>query len=109
MIGARIRRIAFTMVLATLLISHLGCATYRDGALPAPGMQGDETSKDVVAEGDSVRLSLYSGKSYSGNVIWVTNDKLKLGGLGNYGLPDLIIQLAEIEKLELRNQSGGQI
>ncbi len=110
MIGERIRRLAFTMVLTTLLVSYSGCATYRDVALPASEVKaGDETPNDIVVEGDDVRLRLYSDETYSGKVIWITNEELRLGGLGNYGLSDITVQLAEIERIELRNESSGQI
>ena len=41
--------------------------------------------------------------------MWITDETLGLGELGNYGLTDLTIQLDEIEEVELRNESSGQI
>ena len=110
MIGLGMRRFAFSTVLITLLLSLWGCGTYRKVTLPDSGVETDAGyQKFPISEGDSVRLKLRSGETYSGTVIWLTKKELGLDGLGNYGPSDLIIQLPNIEKLELRNQSDGQV
>ena len=45
----------------------------------------------------------------SGKVNWVTNEELALGSRGNYGHEDRVVKVVEIEFVEVRDQSDGQI
>jgi len=105
-----IQKFAFTVALVALIVSSSGCGTYRQ--VPAPGAKSEASSDDPsnrILEGDTVRLRLKSGEKYSGTVARLSDQELSLGGRGNYGHSDLIIRLEEIDQVEIRNESAGEV
>jgi hypothetical protein len=96
--------------LATLCVFISGCATYRPASVPVaePGTEFDEATSSIL-EGDTARIALHSGKKVSGKVLWLSSEKLALDRGGNYDNEELVIGISEIDQVEIRNQSDGQI
>lgn len=96
--------------LVTLCAFISGCATYRPASVPVveTGTGFAEGTSSVV-EGDAVRISLHSGKEATGKVLWLNGEKLALDRGGNHDNEELVIDIAEIDRVEIRDQSDGQI
>ena len=56
-----------------------------------------------------VRLTLHSGKTVSGKVLWLGREKIALDRGGNYDNETLVIAAAEVDRAELRNLSDSSI
>jgi len=54
-------------------------------------------------------VTLRSGENLTGKVAWLTNDELALVGRENYGHSDMVVRVADIEHIEIREQSDGDI
>ncbi len=98
------------LVFVAIQLTAVGCATYRQAVLP--GSVSSESSvavEEIVVEGSYVKLQLHSGETYEGLIKKITADKIELGGLANYGLSSLDIDLSDIESISIRQEDDGQI
>ena len=110
MILARTRNLAMLLMFVAVQIVVVGCATYRQAVLP--GAVSNESTiavEQIVVEGSHVKLQLHSGETYEGVVEKITAKKIEIGGLANYGLSSLDIDISDIECISVRNQEDGQI
>ena len=96
--------------LLSLCVYLSACTTYRTATLPGTPpdpIPGEEIP--VVSKGDAVKIHLHSGEKESGKVLWVTDREIALGHRENYGGDDLVVPVSNIESIEVREQSDGQI
>ena len=104
------RRVIFVFVLAAFLVASSGCTSYRRAALPGSvGMVAPSAEICTVVEGSSVRIGLRTGETVSGTVSSISAEELVLGGRGNYAHSDVVVRIAEIDYVEMREQSDGQV
>ena len=104
------RNINRVIWLVTLCCFVSGCSTYRRVDSPTIVIESDSGDhNDTISSGANLRVTLLTGEVVLGQVVWVTNDEIALSSRGNYGYENRIVKVAEIEFVEVRDQSDSQI
>ncbi len=96
-------RLALLLLLGAMALVNFGCASYQRAPVAADAPAG------TWPEGTNVRVVLHSGDKYTGRILRSTTEEIALDGLGNYGESEIVLSLADVDYVEVRQQSDGEI
>ena len=93
-----------------MLISLEACGTYSEVKVKIDDKSNGVSIIDCgIKPGDVVVIGLVSGDSVKGKILSLSKNEIYLGGRGNYGYQNLVIELRDIESIAVRAESDAQI
>lgn len=103
-------RTAAPLLLISLVVYLSGCSSYHRGYVPALAPQSEEgVGGTRVRVGSQVRIKLKTGQRVHGKVGRLDGDGIDLVHRENYGGQDLSVPYSEIDSVDVRFLSDGEI